>query len=80
MGQKETALTGKSRFMIYCPKAGGIYLVEFRTANGQSLAISVAEREDGGAAPFSGTTCPTAWWCRTFHEEHLTDRRQSRIL
>jgi hypothetical protein len=41
MGQKETALTGKSRFMIYCPKAGGIYLVEFRTANGQSLAISV---------------------------------------
>src|SRR5262245_3842902 len=32
MGQKETAVSGKNRIMIYGPKNGGTYVVEFRTA------------------------------------------------
>jgi hypothetical protein len=31
--------TGKNRIMIYGPKTDGIYVVEFRTAEGESLAI-----------------------------------------
>jgi hypothetical protein len=31
MGQKQTAVTGKNRIMIYGPKTDGSYLVEFRT-------------------------------------------------
>jgi hypothetical protein len=41
VGQKETAVTGKDRIMIYCPKNDGTYIVEFRIANGEALAISV---------------------------------------
>jgi hypothetical protein len=55
MGQKETAGTGKSRFMIYCPKADGIYLVEFRPANGPIARALSAQQEDGRAALLSGT-------------------------
>jgi len=32
MGQKEMAMTGKNRIMIYGPKNDGTYIVEFRTA------------------------------------------------
>jgi hypothetical protein len=39
MGQKETAMTGKNRIMIYGPKNDGTYVVE--TADGEALAISV---------------------------------------
>jgi hypothetical protein len=39
MGQTETAMTGKNRIMIY--KTDGAYIVEFRTADGESLAISI---------------------------------------
>jgi hypothetical protein len=31
----------KNRIMIYGPKADGTYLVEFRTTDGEALAISV---------------------------------------
>jgi hypothetical protein len=37
MGQKETAMNGKNRIMIYGPKADGTYLVEFRTAAGYGI-------------------------------------------
>jgi hypothetical protein len=42
MEQKEMAITpdGKSRIMIFGPKTDGTYVVEFRTAEGKSLAIS----------------------------------------
>jgi hypothetical protein len=43
--QKETAVTNKNRIMIYGPKTDGTYLVEFRTADGEALAISVPAGE-----------------------------------
>jgi hypothetical protein len=41
MGQKETAVTNKNRIMIYGPKTDGSYVIEFRTAAGEALAISI---------------------------------------
>jgi hypothetical protein len=32
--------TGKNRIMIFGPKADGTYVVEFRMADGEALAIS----------------------------------------
>ena len=35
--------TGKNRIMIYGPKTDGTYIIEFRTADGESLVISVPD-------------------------------------
>jgi hypothetical protein len=45
MGQRETAMRGTNRIMIYGPKTDGTYVVEFRTAAGEALAISVPAGE-----------------------------------
>jgi hypothetical protein len=45
MGQKETAMNGKNRIMIYGPKTDGTYVVEFKTAAGEVLAISIPRTE-----------------------------------
>jgi len=45
MGRKETATTNKNRIMIYGPKTNGTYVVEFRAAEGEALAISVPAGE-----------------------------------
>jgi hypothetical protein len=45
LGQKEMAITGKNRTMIYGPKNDGTYVVEFRTAAGEALAISIPTTE-----------------------------------
>jgi hypothetical protein len=47
MVQKETEITdaGKNRIMIYGPKNDGTYMVEFRTAAGESLPISIPRTE-----------------------------------
>jgi hypothetical protein len=45
MGQEETAVMGKNRIMIYGPKADGTYIVEFKTAADEALAISVPAGE-----------------------------------
>jgi hypothetical protein len=37
--------TGKNRIMIYGPKNDGTYIVEFRTAEGEALAISIPGSE-----------------------------------
>jgi hypothetical protein len=37
--------TGRNRIMIYGPKPDGTYVVEFETADGDSLAISVLAGE-----------------------------------
>jgi hypothetical protein len=37
--------TGKNRIMIYRPKNDGTYIVEFRTAEGEALAISIPGSE-----------------------------------
>ena len=38
-------MTGKNRIMIYGPKDDGTYVVEFRTAEGDALAISIPRTE-----------------------------------
>ena len=45
MGQKETGMTSKNRIMIFGPKTDGTYVVEFRTAAGEALAISIPRTE-----------------------------------
>ena len=37
--------TGKNRIMIFGPKDDGTYVVEFRTADGEALAISIPRSE-----------------------------------
>jgi hypothetical protein len=36
-----------NRIMIYGPKTDGTYIVEFRTAAGEALAISIPRNEAG---------------------------------
>ena len=38
-------MTGENRIMIYGPKDDGTYVVEFRTAAGEALAISIPRSE-----------------------------------
>ena len=38
-------MTGKNRIMIFGPKDDGSYVVEFRTADGEVLSISVPRNE-----------------------------------
>jgi len=37
--------SGKNRIMIYAPKTDGTYVIEFKTATGEALAISIARTE-----------------------------------
>jgi hypothetical protein len=37
--------SGRNRIMIYGPKPDGTYIIEFKTADGESLAISVPVSE-----------------------------------
>jgi hypothetical protein len=52
--------TGKNRIMIYGPKDDGTYVVEFKTAAGEVLAISIPRRG--------------AWDCKP--REHERERRR----
>jgi hypothetical protein len=45
-------MTGKNRIMIYGPKDDGTYVVEFRTTEGDVLAISIPRTEAGMARHF----------------------------
>jgi hypothetical protein len=47
MGQKETEpiSAGMNRIMIYGPKTDGTYIIEFKMAAGEALAISVPAGE-----------------------------------
>jgi hypothetical protein len=38
-------IEGKDRIMIFGPKDDGTYVVEFRTAQGEALAISIPRSE-----------------------------------
>ena len=42
---KETAVTNKSRIVIYGPNPDDTYVIEFKTADGQTLAISMPRGE-----------------------------------
>jgi hypothetical protein len=44
-GWRPMTTTGKNRIMIYGPKRDGTYVVEFKTADGEALAISVPAGE-----------------------------------
>jgi ATP dependent DNA ligase-like protein len=44
-GLGQAVMMGKNRIMIYGPKDDGTYVVEFRTAEGESLAISIPRTE-----------------------------------
>jgi hypothetical protein len=59
--------TGKNRIMIYGPKDDGTYVIEFRTAAGEALAISIPKNEAGVIRHFQERSC----LCRTFCEEPL---------
>ena len=63
MGQKETAVSGKNRIMIYGPKNDGTYVVEFRAAAGEALAISIPRTEAS-----SGPTLPRTHALRAINE------------
>ena len=41
-GTTPMMVTGKNRIMIYGPKDDGTYVIEFRTAEGETLAISIS--------------------------------------
>jgi hypothetical protein len=43
--------TGKNRIMIFGPKTDGTYVVEFRTGEGKSLAISIPRTETAVIRP-----------------------------
>jgi hypothetical protein len=61
--------TGKNRIMIYGPKNDGTYIIEFRIANGEALAISVPAGETRVCSSISRSECPMGYSCRTFREE-----------
>jgi hypothetical protein len=42
---KDGGMTGKNRIMIFGPKDDGSYVVEFRTADGEVLSISIPRNE-----------------------------------
>jgi hypothetical protein len=62
--------TGKNRIMIYGPKTDGTYVVEFRTAEGEPLAISIPRTETAVIRHFQ-ERMPHSSSCRMFREEPL---------
>ena len=60
--------TGKNRIMIYGPKDDGTYIVEFRTAAGEALAISIPKSEASVVRYFqerTGVYTPLRTWMGT---------------
>jgi hypothetical protein len=49
----------QDRIMIYGSKSDGTYTIEFRMADGESLAISVPAGETGVLKRFKARGCPT---------------------
>jgi hypothetical protein len=47
-------MTGKNRIMIFGPKDDGSYVVEFRTADGEVLSISIPRNETAVIRHFQG--------------------------
>jgi hypothetical protein len=58
------ATEGVNRIMIYGPKEDGTYVVEFRTAAGEALAISIPRGETAVLKHFQARS-PTGSRCRT---------------
>jgi hypothetical protein len=58
----------KNRIMIYDPKDDGTYVVEFRMAEGDVLAISIPRTETHVIRHFQDTACS----CRMFRRRRET--------
>ena len=63
-------MAGNNRIMIFGPKSDGTYVVEFRTAAGEALAISIPSSEAAVVRYFQermpyGCSCRT---CRSLSE------------
>jgi hypothetical protein len=43
---------GKNRIIIFAPRGDGTYVVEFRTAAGETLAISIPQNETAAIEHF----------------------------
>ena len=57
------AMTAKNRIMIYGPKNDGTYIVEFRTAAGEALAISIPRTEASVVRYFQEPHVLDSSWC-----------------
>jgi hypothetical protein len=68
------AITGKNRIMIYGSKSDGTYVVEFRTAAGEALAISIPRTEAAVIRHFQ-ERMPLDSSFPTFREEYLPRQR-----
>jgi hypothetical protein len=60
--------TGKNRIMIYGPKSDGTYVIEFRTAAGEALAVPIPRTKAGVIGHFQ-ERMPYRLFVRTFREE-----------
>ena len=50
-------MAGNDRIMIFGPKSDGTYVVEFRTAAGETLAISIPPSEAAVVRYFQEPVC-----------------------
>jgi hypothetical protein len=57
-------MAGKNRIMIFGPKDDGSYVVEFRTADGEVLSISIPRNETAVIRHFQARM-PHGLFCRT---------------
>ena len=74
---------GRNRIMIYGPKPDGTYIVEFKTADGEALAIGMPAGETPVLKNISKSECRTVCSCRKFPERtsgphHLAGRARNR--
>jgi hypothetical protein len=57
--------SGRNRIMIYWPTNDGTYIVEFKTADGEELAISVPRNEPAVLKHTFRNGCPMGCSCPT---------------
>jgi hypothetical protein len=79
-----STMTGKNRIMIYGPKRDGTYVVEFKMAAGEALAISVPASETRVFKYFQGVDALRAICARRslaasvdYHKKKMRNRRIS---
>jgi hypothetical protein len=63
-----TTPAGKNRIMIFGPKSDGTYVIEFRTAAGESLTISIPGTEAAVFKSGCHTDCSCRMWIRVWNK------------
>ena len=72
-------MNGKNLIMIYGPKDDGTYVVEFRTADGEALAISIPRSEAVRSSTVRSTpTLIAVGILIAEHPPHRSERAQFR--